>query len=301
MLLALIIPAGCGGPPEGADAAVNTFGQRGRGRGRFTDPRALDVFGDEIFVMDKTARIQVFTLDGELKRFWRMPELTSGKPTGMGFHPDGRLFVADTHYDRIVIFDRNGRELSRFGTRGEGRGQFMFPSDIAFDSKGRIYVSDFGNDRITQFSADGKVIHAWGTSGTGPGQFQRVAALLVDRSDRIWVADAANHRLCIFDTDGKLLKMVGQHGSGRGELKYPYDLSLDADGRHVVVVEFGNHRIQRFTMDGRSVGTWGRVGRGKGELMSPWACRVVTRNGEANVYIADFGNNRVVQVRFPQP
>ena len=146
-----------------------------------------------------------------------------------------------------------------------------------------------------------KPIRCWGETGDGPRQLSRAAALLVDKYDRIWVADAANHRLCIFDCEGKLLKIVGHHGSGRGELKYPYDLSADPDGSHVVVVEFGNHRLQRFTLDGISVGVWGEAGRGEGQLMSPWACRAVSRDGEVRVFVADFGNNRVVEVRFPPP
>jgi DNA-binding beta-propeller fold protein YncE len=290
--------AGCG-PPQGADAVANTFGGRGEGDGRFTHPRVLDVLGDELFVIDMTARVQVFTLDGRFKRFWHMPDRAAGKPTGMGIAPDGRLFVADTHYGRVIVFDREGRELARFGSPGEALGQFIFPSDVAFDSAGRVYVSEFGNNRVTQFAPDLTPIRSWGGTGEAPGEFQRAAALLVDGEDHVWVADAANHRLCLFDTSGQLLRIIGHHGTAPGELKYPYDLTLDPDGRHVVAVEFGNHRIQRFTLDGRSAGTWGVQGRTTGALLSPWACRSVLRGGEVRVFVADRDNDRVVEVRFP--
>ena len=49
-----------------------------------------------------------------------------------------RVFVADTHNSRIVVFDRDGKELFRFGERGMGPGQFLLPTDVAVDSDNRL-------------------------------------------------------------------------------------------------------------------------------------------------------------------
>jgi DNA-binding beta-propeller fold protein YncE len=288
--------------PQGADAVVRIIGRRGRGRKRFIQPRVLDCLDKELFVIDRTGRIQVFDLDGTHKRQWMLPEFENGYPTGMGISPDGRLYVADTHYGRVLILDRkDGKRLGQLGGPGRGDGQFTYPTDVAFDSRGAIYVAEFGgNDRISKFTPDGRFLLSWDGSRTAAGKFQRPAAVAVDPTDRVWVADAANHRLCLFDTTGKLLEIVGHHGGGRGELRYPYDLILEPDGRHVLVVEFGNHRLQRFDLAGRSVGSWGTVGHGKGQLMSPWACGV-SRASPRDVYVVDYRNDRVVQVRFPPP
>ena len=62
------------------------------------------------------------------------------KPVGLSVHPDGRVFVADTHYNRVLVFDRDGKELARFGGYGKEPGHFIYPTDIAFGNDGRIYV-----------------------------------------------------------------------------------------------------------------------------------------------------------------
>ncbi len=60
-------------------------------------------------------------------------------PHAIAMAPDGRLFVADRHNQRIVIFDQEGNYLNRWT-------QFGMPSDIAIDEDGRIYVADSESD-----------------------------------------------------------------------------------------------------------------------------------------------------------
>lgn len=60
-------------------------------------------------------------------------------PHAIAMAPDGRLFVADRGNQRIVVFDQEGKYLSRWT-------QFGMPSDIAFDRNGKIYVADSESD-----------------------------------------------------------------------------------------------------------------------------------------------------------
>ena len=126
--------------------------------------------------MDKSARVQRFSLDGEPQLEWRMPIWELGKPTGLNVSPDGRIFVADTHYFRVIAYDQEGTELMRFGSYGEGPGEFIFPTDVEFGSEGRLYVSEYGgNDRIQVFDADGSYLFGFGSFGSEAGQFNRPA------------------------------------------------------------------------------------------------------------------------------
>ena len=250
---------------------------------------------DHIYIVDMTARIQVFNPDGTFINKWQTPDHQFGKPTGLSIANDGNVLVANTHYYEVLIYSPDGQLIKRLGgTKGERPGEFGFVTHAVVDSHNNIYVSEYGEfDRIQKFTPQGDFILQWGGHGSEPGQFIRPQKMAVDENDHIWVADACNHRIQVFDSNGKLLKIWGKEGSRPGELYYPYDLLLAPDGT-VYVCEFGNHRVQRFTRDGRSLGCWGGEGRQEGQLYNPWA---LARDSRGMIYVLDTNNHRVQVVK----
>lgn len=219
-----------------------------------------------------------------------MPDYAGGKPVGLSVHGDGRVFVADTHYHRVVVYEADGAELARFGAEGDGDGQFRLPTDVAFDAAGFVYVAEYGgNDRITQWSPELTFDRVVVAGEVGGEPMQRPAAIVIDDEQTLWVADACNHRILRFSLDGRLLHSFGTLGRDAGQMRYPYGLDIDAEGR-LVVCEYGNCRVQWFDRTGRSLGMWGGAGREVGQLNSPWGvfCRA---NGV--VYVLDSLNMRV--------
>jgi len=297
-VMALVL-TGCGRKSSSAKVpkVVDVYGQTGRGQKEFIYPRAIDIASDgSLFIADKTGRIQRLTADGEFLAEFQMPLIEAGKPTGLSFAPNGNLYVADTHYHRVVIFSPEGKIVGQFGKFGQDGGSFIYPTDVAFSGDGRIFVSEYGgNDRISVFSEKGDFLYCFGTPGNGPGQLSRPAALCVDRSRKhLYVADACNHRIGIYNFEGKLLKYIGSVGREPGQLRYPYDLALSSDGC-IAVCEFGNNRLQLFSPDGRSLGVYGRPGRQLGELAYPWGLAV---DNKGQVFIVDDGNNRIQVWKF---
>ena len=67
-----------------------------------------------------------------------MLQIEAGKPVGLSFAPDGNLYVADTHYHRVVVFTPAGKLIHQFGSFGETDGCFIYPTDVAFAGDGRI-------------------------------------------------------------------------------------------------------------------------------------------------------------------
>jgi DNA-binding beta-propeller fold protein YncE len=293
--LACAVLAGCGGSsPTGSKPDV-VFGQAGLGPGDFVYPRAIAVAADDrVFVIDrpKTApgRVQRFTADGRFELDWQMPEYAAGKPTGLTIDSHGRLLIADTHYNRVMIYDRDGRLLGQFGGLGTGPGQFTYPTNVAVDRDEFIYVGEYGgNDRISKFTPDYKYVMSFGGREAGDAALLRPQGLDFDAEQMLWVADACNHRICRFSRDGKLLFSFGRAGPAPGELRYPYSVRVCPDG-NLLVAEYGNNRVQSFTPKGESRWTWGGPGREPGQLACPWAL-AVGRGGR--VYVVDAGNNRV--------
>ena len=292
----LLCLGGC--EEEGASFGrlVKVWGRRGIAEGRLQKPRAVAIDGDDhLYIVDMTARIQVFDVDGTFLRGWQTPEHENGRPTGLSIDGDGNLLVADTHYYQVLVYSPAGKLLrSVGGTAGHGPGEFGLVTDAVVDRQGNMYVSEFGEyDRIQKFAPDGTFLLQWGGHGRELGQFVRPQNLAIDELDHIWVADACNHRIQIFDGQGKLLKHWGRHGSALGELSYPYDLVLARDGT-VFVLEYGNHRVQRFTRDGQSLGIWGQHGREEGQTHNPWA---LVQDSQGRLLVLDTNNHRVQVVK----
>jgi DNA-binding beta-propeller fold protein YncE len=287
------IDGGASGVPE------LIWGEQGIKPGQLEKPRAIAIdSGDEMYLVDMTARIQVYDADGKYLRGWRTPVSVNGRPTGLTIAKNGRLYVPDTHYYRVLVYEPDGTPVQSAtlgGVMGSGPGEFGWVTDVAEDSKGHIYVSEYGeHDRIQKFSRDGEFLLQWGGNGEQPGQFRRPQSMAVDAEDHIWVADACNHRIQVFDSQGKLVRHWGEEGSNPGQLYYPYGIVLDGKGR-VYVCEYGNHRVQKFTLDGKPLGCWGTNGRGPGQLHNPWA---IAFDSQGRLNVLDSNNHRVQRIRF---
>src|SRR5262249_4764646 len=106
------------------------------------------------------------------------------QPANISFLPDGSFFVADGYVNsRAIKFDKNGKFLTEWGTKGSGPGQFTLVHDVVSDAKGRVYVADRNNNRIQVFTADGQFIEEW-PNVRGP------ANLRITRDQFMWVTSA---------------------------------------------------------------------------------------------------------------
>ncbi len=284
---------GCGSALGSGSHPELVWGTHGTKDGWLHLPRAATFDADDqLYIADLTDRIQVFDRDGRFLRSWRTPSLNIDGPNGLTIDRWGRLLVADTHFYRVLIFDRAGKLLGQIGDgiQGEEPGRFVYATDVASDSAGHYIVSEYGNsDRIQVFDRDGRFVRQWGGHGYEPGEFLRVRALAIDSNDEIYAADSCNHRIQVFNVEGKLLRMWGSRGVEPGQMGYPYDLSLAKDGS-LYVVEYGNNRVQKFDRDGKSLGLWGTRGRGPGQLNNPWGVAVDSRGA---VSVIDSNNHRI--------
>lgn len=286
---------GCGAFSSSSPETV--WGVYGSRDGWLTKPRVADFDADDqLYIADLTDRIQVFDRDGFFLRSWRMPALNVDGPSGITIDRLGRVLIADTHFYRVMIYDRQGRVLDQLGdgVQGSTPGRFGYPCDVVTDSKGNFYVAEYGeNDRIQVFGPDFRWLRQWGGHGYEPGEFLRPRALAIDSEDRLYVADSCNHRIQVFGTNGELLRLWGDRGPAPGQLSYPYDIELGPDGQ-LYVVEYGNSRVQKFSTEGRSLGLWGEPGRLPGQLNNPWALAV---DSTAAVSVVDSNNHRVQRFR----
>jgi DNA-binding beta-propeller fold protein YncE len=295
LALSAFVPAGC----ETAHSKPEiVWGQKGSQPGDFARPRAVAIDAkDHLYIVDFTARIQVFDRDGNfLNLCWTTPDFRNGRPSGLSMDRNGNLLVSDSHYHCVRIYSPEGKQLRVLGGEaGTGLGQFGYICDCVPDEDGNYYLAEFTeNNRITKLDKYGKFIKCWGSLGTEPGQFGRIRALAFGPDNNLYVVDCTNHRIQVFTKDGQLVRCWGRPGRHPGELSYPSDLAFGKNGV-LYVAERGNNRVQKFTMKGESLGCWGSQGGAPGQLHEPWALAVDSRG---RVHVVDTENHRVQRINF---
>lgn len=294
LLGAALVCGGCG-TQSGGGVGGNylEWGHSGAQTGAFRSPRAITAHRKEVYVIDKTGRIQVFDFDGQPVRNWRTPSPDNGTPTAISFSRANTVLIADTHYSRIIEYSIEGEELGRWGEYGSRAGRFIYPTDIEEAPDGTLFVSEYGEDaeRVQVFSPEREPLRQWGTHGNDEGQFSRAMALELGTDGTIYVCDSDNHRVQCFSPEGEWLRSLGGFGDAPGQLKYPFDISLASNGA-LFVCEYGNNRVSHFSPGHNFVRHYGRPGRDRGEFSGP---RGVAVSDEGLLFIADTGNDRVVR------
>ena len=206
---------------------------------------ALDVQG-KLYVSDSALR-RVFVYDREGKAQLEIGnDATLQRPTGIAIDSlSERLYVVDTLDHSIKVFSLNGSFLFSIGKRGEGEGNFNFPTALAFDRAGKLYINDSLNFKVQIFKPDGTFISLFGKHGDGTGEFSKPKGVAIDSKGNIYVTDAIFDRVQMFNTRGELLLTFGESGQAPGQLWIPTAIYIDKRDR-IFVADSYNKRVQVF-------------------------------------------------------
>ncbi len=162
-----------------------------------------------------------------------------GRPTDIAWLPDGTFFVSDGYVNtRVVKFDKNGKFLMTWGTKGKGPGQFDLPHSIDIDAQRRVYVADRSNSRIQIFDENGKYLSEW-------DNIRQPYHIMITADQHLWVADGVTNKFLKYDLNGKLLYSWGTYGSFPGAFWGVHQFSVDSAGNLYAAETFGG-RTQKF-------------------------------------------------------
>jgi len=182
-------------------------------------------------VNDAREQIHAFSNDGKQLLFslgtWNESgndKTHFGRPQDIAFLSDGSMVVADgLTNSRVVKFDKDGKYLLEWGTKGSAPGQFDAVHAVAIDKKNRVYVADRSNDRIQVFDENGKHLAIWPNLNF-PNH------IVITANQEVWVADNQPVRLVKFDTDGNRLYSWDADGRGPGQFAELHEFGIDMEG-----------------------------------------------------------------------
>ena len=213
------------------------------GANTFIMPHQIVVAPDgNVWVVDVGLH-QVSEFDGAGKKVRSIggPQVRFNMPTDLAFLSDGAFVVSDGYMNsRVVTFDRDGKLVAAWGTKGARARQFNVPHSVAVDGRDRIYVADRENDRIQVFDADGRYVAEW-TDVDRPITVRCAGDTLFVLSN----LDADRGIVRRLDLEGRELDSFPTRPAGTTEdFEWPHGLAVAAGGRDVYV---------GFTLTGRRV------------------------------------------------
>ncbi len=228
---------------------------------------AFDSSGNLYVVDSLNLRIQKFTSEFQLLTKWGSLGSSDGQfglefstdefvyfegPLGVALDSSDNVYVVDTANNRIQKFTSEGQYITKWGSFGNGDGQFFLPTDIATDANNNIYVTDTLNVRIQMFTSDGQFITKWhGYNRNDDGDFDFPVGIGIDKNESVYVVDAGGGKEQILQfaldgLNGKLITKFGGPGSNPGQFKFPAQIAFNDDG-DVYVSDQNNNRIQLFS------------------------------------------------------
>jgi DNA-binding beta-propeller fold protein YncE len=203
----------------------------------------VDDMVQQVFEFTHDGKQLVLTLGERLKQ--GEDDKHFGRPTDIAWLPDGTFFVSDGYVNtRVVKFDKNGKYLMAWGTKGKGPGQFDLPHSVDIDAQRRVYVADRSNSRIQIFDENGKYLSEWDNIRQ-PYHIMITNGGAADGRQYLWVADGVTNKFLKYDLSGHLLYSWGTYGSFPGAFWGVHQFSIDPAGNLYAAETFGG-RTQKF-------------------------------------------------------
>jgi hypothetical protein len=181
--------------------------------------------------------------------------LTKFNPTAMTVAPNGDIYLADGYAsNHIFKFDKNGKYLMHFGTKGNGHKEFNTAHGMTLDTRytpPRLLICDRNNQpkgRLLHYSLEGEFIEE---VVTGLG----MPTSAVVQGDYVSVPDLQG-RLVILDKSNTIIAVVGHNSdpAKRGNFNVPQDQWIEGifSGTHGSSWDKeGNLYVQDWNVAGR--------------------------------------------------
>ena len=213
-------------------------------------------------------------------------------PRGIAVNSKGLIAVTDRNSHCILIFDKEGKHLTKFGSKGKRAGQLENPAGLTYFNDDHILVADDGNHRIQQFNVHtGNFVKAFGKQGAGERELVNPKGVCMYGEGRVAVVDWGNNRIQVFTEDGEPVFTFGDSGSET--LISPTGCIFHQN--MFIVCDGWNSCLKIFDRSGKFLRKIGEEGKGDGQLNWPWGLCVEKCGVHHNILVCDTDNKRIAQ------
>ncbi|MFT5233397.1 MAG: sugar lactone lactonase YvrE [Candidatus Krumholzibacteriia bacterium] len=194
-------------------------------------PIDVTVDGFKVLVLDSGAgRITRHDLNGAyldvLVEVREVDPVIQTSPSAFAVDRDGRMIIADSAQQQILMLDTFQNLNMRVGDPGTMPDQFDDPSGLAYLPDGSFMVADRGNRRLARYGRLGFFEGIVDTDGAGKNPFLAPGGMDSDRFGNLFVADSG---FGVVHVLGRRLNYEftfrGETGTD-GELSAPLDVSV---------------------------------------------------------------------------
>ena len=135
---------------------IRTIGVPGDNVGELNSPMHVRLADGKLFVADAlNGSVQIYTAEtGErIGQIGRRGLYVGNmvRPKGIAVDRDGNVYVVESYYDHVLIYNQDGEFLLPVGGTGNEIGRFFLPAGAWSDGDDRIFVADMFNARIMIF------------------------------------------------------------------------------------------------------------------------------------------------------
>ncbi|HMP43177.1 MAG TPA: NHL repeat-containing protein, partial [Roseiflexaceae bacterium] len=199
-------------------------------------------------------------------------------PQGVATDTAGRVYVADTGNNRVLIFvppfsTPLGMAASIVigGSGATSATTLDGPTGLALDGDGNLYVADTNNHRVLRFDAPltsgmaatkvfGQETLSTGIPGTSSSTLRSPVDVTIDENRNLYVVDKGNNRVLQYnqsgsDSDTNADRVFGQASFSSGTasqtpgsltLSEPSGIAFHVDYQDIVVADTNNHRVLHY-------------------------------------------------------
>ena len=236
----------------------------------------------------------------------------------------GYLYICDTGYNRVQVFDQSYQFLSMFSEK------MNKPSGIAI-LQNAIYVTQYRGHCLNTYSQDYKIMQSVGEKGSREMEFDNPCGIAVSIGwNRIYICEYENNRIQCLNLDlsfhsfipdifgakdVKLLThelvvlcesnpclriynsshLLSRQMISKGEVnqvKMPLNFYVDAN-LNILLTDVGGHCVLIFSHTGELIHKFGKEGGEKGDLIKP---RGITMDSEGRIIVNSENPHHCIQI-----
>ncbi len=252
----------------------------------------LDGLINRLIVLDEAKKLKgsiqsPVLLYGYLYGNQKKPKGYMSNPQGVRVDSEGRIFVGDSNYHDVVVFDSEGEEINRFGKfitqRGIVPGEFYNPTDLIVDLDGYVYVSDIATNVVQVFDPDFEPVMAIQEGFNNP------QGLAFDSEGNLLVVSSKSSIVSRIDISDVMDEEASEIDSYSLKGEWPVGISVDKDD-NMYIAFASTDEVHIVDPEGELIKRVGGRGTEPGKFTVPQGVCV---DSEGNFYVAETESGRI--------